>query len=145
LTIAASLVVAAGCGHGGRAVAPAGWTPVPGATTAWTNGTGATAQEYRFAQQPFSGTMQDLASSITIDVLLHHHGAKLKGSVVPLAPCPGSAAVATFTLPTGETLEEGFAIRNNESIRTSYRRPTDASDDPGVLDAMRQALCIVPG
>jgi hypothetical protein len=146
LTIAASLVFAAGCGHGGRAVAPAGWTAIPGETTAWTNGSGTSAQEYRFSQHPFGGTMQDLASSVTIDVLLHHHGARLKGSVVPFAPCPGSAAVATFTLPSGELLEEGFGMRStSESVRTSYRRPADASDDPAVLDAMRQALCLVPG
>jgi len=138
------LVFAAGCGHGGAAAGPAGWQPMPGASAAWTTGSGANAQQYRYVRRQFNGTLQDLASSVTIDVLLKHRGAKLLGSV-PFAPCPGTAAVATFTLPGGATLQEGFAARDNQSVQTTYVRPSGAPADPAVTAAMQSSLCITPG
>jgi hypothetical protein len=117
---------------------------MPGASAAWSYGSGAHVQEYRYVRKAFGGTLQDLASAVTIDVLLRDRGAKFKGSV-PFGPCPGAAGVATFTLPTGRTLEEGFAVRNNESVRTNYVRPSGAPADPNVTQAMQSALCIAPG
>ena len=140
----APLVLAAGCGHGGSAAGPAGWQPMPGASAAWTSGSGPNAQEYRYVRRQFAGTLQDLASSVTIDVLLRNRGAKLQGSV-PFAPCPGTAAVATFTLPGGKTLEQGFAARDNQSVQTAYVRPAGAAADPAVTAAMQSSLCITPG
>jgi hypothetical protein len=140
----ALLVVVAGCGHGGESAGPAGWQPMPGASAAWTSGSGANAQEYRYVRRQFSGTLQDLASSVTIDALLKHRGAKLQNSL-PFAPCPGTAAVATFTLPGGKTLEEGFAARDSQSVQTTYTRPSGTSADPAVRAAMQNSLCITPG
>ena len=117
---------------------------MPGASAAWTSGSGADAQQYRYVRRQFGGTLQDLASSITIDVLLHHSGARLQGSV-PFAPCPGTAGVATFTLPGGKTLDEGFAARDNQSVQTTYIRPSAATADPAVTAAMQNSLCITPG
>lgn len=131
------------CGHGGAPAAPKGWQPMPGASAAWTSG-GAKAQEYFYARRLFGGTLQDLASTVTIQVLLRHRGARFKGSV-PFAPCPGAAGVATFTLPDGETVEEGIAVSGNQSIRTTYVRPAGAPSDPNVAEAMQSALCITPG
>ncbi|HLX25713.1 MAG TPA: hypothetical protein VKR05_01870 [Candidatus Cybelea sp.] len=139
----APLIVAAGCGHGGAAAGPAGWQPMPGASAAWTTGSGANSQEYHYVRKQFGGTLQDLASAVTIDVLLRNRGAKLQGSV-PFAPCPGTAAVATFTIPGGKTLEEGFAARDNQSVQTTYVRPSGAPADPAVAAAMQSSLCIAP-
>lgn len=116
---------------------------MPGASAAWTSGSGASAQEYRYVRRQFSGTLQDLASSVTVDALLNHRGARLQGSV-PFGPCPGTAAVATFMLPGGKTLEEGFAVRNNQAVQTTYLRPSGAPADPAVLTAMQSSLCITP-
>lgn len=117
---------------------------MPGASAAWTSGSGAKAQEYRYLQRPFGGALQDLASSVTVDVLLHQRGAKLEGSV-PFTPCPGTAGVATFALREGRTLEEGFAARDNRAVQTTYLRPSGTPADPAVIAAMQNALCIAPG
>jgi len=138
-------VALSACGHGGGAAAPKGWQAIPGAPTAWTSGSGAAVQEYRYLTTPFEGTLADLASTVTIDVLLHHRGARLHGSVVPFAPCPGAAGVATFTLPEGSALEAGFTLRNGQAVRTTYTRPAGSAADPNVADAMRESLCIAPG
>jgi hypothetical protein len=139
--LAIALLIA--CGGGGSPAAPKGWQPVPGASAAWATGTGANAQEYRYTRKRYDGTLQDLASAVTIDVLLHERGAKLQRSV-PFAPCPGAAGLATFTLPSGMTRQEGFTVSNGQSIRTSYIRRTGAPVDPSVTEAMQSALCIRP-
>jgi len=100
-------------------------------------------QEYRYARTKFAGSLQDLASAVTIDVLLHHPGARLKSSN-PFAPCPGEAGVATFLLPGGKALDEGFAVHNGNSVRTTYLRPAASATDPNVATAMQSALCVRP-
>jgi hypothetical protein len=125
---------------GASSPAPKGWQPVPGASGAWSTGEGAVAQQYFYAAQSFGGTLQDLASRITIDVLMRRHGAKLRGSI-PFAPCPGAAGLATFVLPERKTLEEGFAVRNGQAVRASYLRPSGTPVDPSVTDAMQRVLC----
>lgn len=116
---------------------------MPGASDAWSNGSGPIVQRYSYARKKFGGTLQDLASQVTIETLMLHRGAKFRGSA-PFAPCPGSAGVATFTLPGGATLQEGFAVGNGQSIRTTYTRPRAAPSDPNVSAAMQNALCITP-
>jgi len=143
IALTVSLAAFVACGSGGTAAAPKGWRPVPGASAAWTNGAGAQAQQYTYAHAPFGGALQDLASSVTIDVLLHYRAAKLERSV-PFAPCPGAAGVATFALAGGKILQEGFAVSNGQSIRTAYVRPRGAPADPNVISAMQTALCIAP-
>lgn len=137
------IALLAACGRPSTAAGPQGWQPIPGTNAAWTTGTGATAQEYRYVTRPFTGGLQDLASAVTIDVLLHRHGAKLQGSV-PFGPCPGQAGVATFTLPGGKTLEQAFALVGKRAVQTSYVRPANAPADPNVTPAMQQALCATP-
>jgi hypothetical protein len=142
LAIAITLPLAA-CGRDGSALAPKGWQAVPGSSDEWSNGSDAALQSYSIVRHPFSGSLQDLASAATIDVLLHHHGSRLRGST-PFAPCPGAAGVATFALPDAQVLQEGFALRDGSSIRTSYVRPAAAPADPSVNDAMQSALCTPP-
>jgi hypothetical protein len=141
ISVAIALLVA--CGHGGAAAAPKGWQPIPGASAAWTSG-GANAQQYFYHRTNFGGTLQDLASAVTINVLIHHRGARFRNSL-PFAPCPGAAGLATFILPDGSTLEEGFAVSGSDSIRTTYIRPRAAPSDPNVIEAMQSALCVTPG
>jgi hypothetical protein len=138
----AAIAMLAACSHGGTASAPRGWQPIPGASDAWTSG-GTKAQQYTYHRVNFGGTLQDLASVVTINVLIHYRGARFRSSV-PFAPCRGVAGVATFTLPDGAMLEEGFAVSGSTSIRTTYVRPPGAPSDPNVIEAMQNALCVTP-
>ncbi len=139
----ALLALLVACGRGGSPASPKGWQPIPGASAAWSSGSGSTVQRYFYTKRKFGGTLQDLASQVTIEALMHHRGAKFHGSV-PFAPCPGSAGVAAFTLPDGKTLQEGFTVGNGQSIRTTYVRPSGTPSDPNVTEAMQSALCITP-
>ncbi len=73
---------------------------------------------------------------------MRHQGAKYGGSV-PFAPCPGAAGVATFQLRDRTTLQEGFAVEDGYSIRTTYVRPAGTPIDPNVTQAMQNLLCSV--
>ena len=120
--------------------APKGWQAVPGAANTWTSGSGANHQEYSYDQSAFGGSLKDLASRVTIDALLRYRGARLLGSV-PFGPCQGAAGVATFRLAGGDTLQRGFAVRNDRAVQTRYLRPTGAPVDPNVDQAMQAVLC----
>lgn len=135
---AAALAFLVACAAGSNA--PKGWQPIPGASGAWSKGSGSAAQRYFYSQKQFGGVLQDLASQVTIEELMSHHGAKYRGSL-PFPPCPGAAGVATFQLNDRTTLQEGFAVRNGQAVRVTYIRPTGAPVDPSVLQAMQTALC----
>jgi hypothetical protein len=137
------LALLAACGGGASSVAPKGWKPMPGASDAWSNGNGSSAQEYHYARKAFAGTLSDLASVVTIDALLRHRGAKSRGNL-PFAACPGLAGVATFALPEAEILQEGFTVRNGFSVRISYSRPAGSQVDSNAAAAMQRALCSRP-
>jgi hypothetical protein len=143
LPIAATIAILVACGHGGAPAAPKGWQPMPGTSNAWTSG-GPEPQQYSYHRVHFGGTLTDLASAVTINVLIHYRGAKFRNSV-PFTPCQGAAGVATFILPGGSTLEEGFAVSGTDSIRTTYLRPPGTPGDPNVTEAMQSALCVTPG
>ena len=115
---------------------PKGWQPKPGASAQWTNG----AQAYSLEQHPYQGSLQDYASTIAINTALHNRGAKWQGSDI-FQPCPGRAAIATFALPSGDTMLVAFAVQNGQSITVTYVRPKGSASDPAVADAMNQALC----
>lgn len=138
---AAAAVALYACAAGGSA-APKDWRPVAGHRNAWTNASGS--QQYRYDTAPFSGTLSDLASQVTIDALMKNRGAKLQGSNKPLPACPGAAGVATFRLSGGELLTEGFGVRDNQAVRTYYLRAAEAGADPDVLQAMQNVLCKPP-
>lgn len=131
-------LVLAGCSA--ASPAPKDWTAIPGSSDAWTRGGGAAREEYSYSQKSFSGTLQDLASAVAIDVLLRNRGAKLRRSN-PFSPCPGAAGVATFSLGGGKTLQEGFAVRDGRAVRTLYTLPSGAKPDPNVTAAMQNVLC----
>ena len=116
---------------------------MPGASDEWEKGSAPNAQEYRYTQKPFTGSLQDLASVVTIDALLRHRGAKSKGSR-PFAACPGLAGVASFTLPDDSVLQEGFTVRDGVSVRVTYSRPAGSPVDSNAAAAMQNALCRRP-
>jgi hypothetical protein len=122
---------------------PAGWRPIPGAKGGWTTGTGTNTQIYLYARRSFAGTLQDLASQETINVLLRYRGARLLRSD-PFGPCPGAAGVATFTLQGARVLERGFSVQNGQAVEVSYLRPASAPPDAAATAAMRGALCAAP-
>ena len=120
--------------------APKGWTPVPGGKNLWSTGSGAERQEYSYSSQTFPGQLSDLSSRVTIDVLLKSRGARLRSSN-PLAPCPGAAGLATFSLAGERVLQVGFAVADGQAVRVTYVRPASAPADPNVAAAMQSALC----
>jgi hypothetical protein len=136
------LALLAACG-GESSAAPKDWKPMPGASDAWSSGSGSSVQEYHYARKPFAGNLSELASVVTIDALLRHRGAKSSGNF-PFAACPGLAGVATFALSDGEILQEGFTARNGISLRISYSRPAGSQVDPNAAAAMQRALCSRP-
>jgi len=116
---------------------------MPGASAAWSRGSGAALQEYYYSNSRFSGSLSDLASQITIRVLLEHRGAKFQGSV-PFSSCPGAAGLATFVLPAQRvTLQEGFSVQSGRAVTVAYVRPVGAPVDPNVTQAMQNELCSV--
>jgi hypothetical protein len=137
------LVLIAACGGGESSAAPKDWKPMPGASDAWSNGNGGSAQEYHYTRKAFAGTLADLASVVTIDALLRHRGAKSSGSL-PFAACPGLAGIATFALSDGGILQEGFTVRNGVSLRIGYSRPAGSQVDSNAAAAMQRALCSRP-
>lgn len=134
----AACAALAGCSgsHG-----PAGWQAVAGASEAWTNGAGASAQQYSYEKKPFSGTLQDLASQEAVNAVLRHRGAKFERSDT-FGPCPGMAAIATFRIASARTLQEGFAVQSGQAVLVTYARPSGATLDPAVSRAMERALCV---
>jgi hypothetical protein len=138
ILLAAALALLCACGGG--SAAPKNWSALAGQRNAWTNGRGS---EYRYDAAPFSGTLSDLASQVAIDALTKNRGAKLQSSN-PFPACPGAAGLATFRLDGRGLLAEGFAVRDNQAVRTHYLRPATAGADPDVLQAMQSVLCKPP-
>jgi hypothetical protein len=131
-------IVLAGCTSAPRG--PSGWNAMPGSTTSWTLGTGAAQQQYSYERYPANGSLHDLASQEVINVLLHRPGARFRRSD-PFAPCPGLAAIETFTWGR-RTLQEGFTVRNGQATVASYLRPNSVPPDPEVSHAMERLLCL---
>jgi hypothetical protein len=122
---------------------PAGWQPIPGTRSGWMTGTGGNVQIYLYAKRSFGGTLQDLASQETINVLLRYRGARFLRSE-PFSPCPGAAGVATFKLEGARILERGFSVQNGQALEVTYLRPASTPPDAAATAAMKGALCAPP-
>jgi hypothetical protein len=95
-------------------------------------------------RKPYTGTLQDLASQLTVDIVLSHRGAKFVSSTT-FRPCPGIAALAHFTLGASRALDEAFAvIPGNQAVLVTYTHPRNRSISPAVRAAMEKALCVTP-
>ena len=117
------LVLLAACGGGESSAAPKDWKPMPGASDAWSNGVGSGVQEYHYRAQALRGRrFQDLASTVTIDALLRHRGAKSSGNL-PFAACPGLAGVASFALSDGEAAARGLYRSQRDLVANQLLAP----------------------
>lgn len=142
--MAACVVAAlAACGGGGGSPSPEGWQKFPGSATTWTNGAPAERQTYAYEKAAFTGTLQDLAQREIVNTTLHDRALKFVKSDV-FGPCPGLAAIATFS-GGGQTVQDAFAVESGNAIVVRYQRPADAHDDAAALAAMQRALCVAPG
>lgn len=139
--MACAVAALAACGGGGSP-APAGWKQQSGTPATWVNGPPAAQQTYAYTKESFQGTLQDLAQREIVNVTLQNRGIKFVKSDV-YAPCPGAAAVATFT-GGGQTAQDGFAVVGGSAVVVRYDRPATAPDDPAALAAMQRALCVAP-
>jgi hypothetical protein len=138
IALAAAMAMFAGCAAPSNA--PKGWQPIAGRTNAWTTGSGSAAQEYRYDDAAFGGSLSDLASQTTIDVLTRYPGARFQRSI-PFAPCPGTAGVQTFALRNGVMLQEAFSVHKGRAIRIRYLRPAETPVDSSTIEAMQRTLC----
>jgi len=139
----AACFIAALTACGGGSPAPAGWQQLSGSTTTWVNGSAAERQSYTFTKEAFRGTLQDLARREVVDAALSGRGLKFVKSDV-FGPCPGVAAIATFT-GRGQTVEDGFAVAGGNALVVRYERPATVPDDPAAVAAMQRAICVAPG
>ena len=141
ITLAACAALFSGCGGPGDSSGPRGW--VHDSDGLWTN---RRSQHDRFTavSAPFDGTLKDLASQITTDVVLRNRGQYIRG--VPFARCPGEAGLQTFTLGKARTLflQVAFSVQNGRRVQASYQRGADEPDDPAAIDAMAANVCVMP-
>jgi hypothetical protein len=116
------VAVLAGCGGGSGA-------PPPGVT---------------IAKSPnYPGTLSDLASQVTTDVVLRHKGARLL-KAEPYPPCPGEAGLQTFSASAGgrrTVLQVAFTQWTGTAVTASYERPAGAPVDPAAQRALQRAVC----
>jgi hypothetical protein len=126
---------------------PDGWKQQgQGADAVWTDPQNPR-EEYRSSSNPNStGTLKDLASQVTTNVVLQHKGAKfLKAD--PYPGCPGEAGLQTFSVPApgGEdVLRVAFTQWNGAALTASYLRPRSEADNQQALDAMTRTVCTAP-
>lgn len=139
------LLATAACGGNGTPGGPAhpdGWTKsVRAGTETWTK-PNTPAETFVYSSAPSSGTTKDLASQITLDVVLKHHGKLLK--TVAFAPCPGEAGLQTYSVPPATTLLVAYAVYNDKQLTVNYARHNGTPEDPAAMDAMRRSVCTAP-
>jgi hypothetical protein len=132
-----STLTLASCVAPHAGVGPAGWRKA-GATT-WVQGSDGAEQRYVSRSAAFSGSLKDLASQETINVLLRNPGVHFVGSL-PLAQCPAQAGLATFGSST-HIIEAAFSVQNGQAVTILYLRPARAKASDAVRSAMGATLC----
>jgi len=134
-----SAIALVSCAPSHAAGGPVGWRKT-GATT-WAHGTGAAEQRYIRTTAPFNGSLKDLASQETINVILRYPGAHFVSSV-PLAKCPAQAGLATFRSHT-VLIKVGFSVQGGQALTALYEGPANAAASDAVA-AMNATLCALP-
>lgn len=151
--LGAAVLLTSGCGGipGPHVRAhPAGWKEqaAKGANPVWFNPQRPREQYMSFRQEHFNGSLKDLASLTTTNVILRHRGSRYVNGV-PLPACPGEAGLQTYTLPAGaghpsDLLKVAFTVWNNTAITIEYERPSKASDSKSAMQAMAESVCTAP-
>lgn len=146
--LAALLAIVACSSGAAQPPHPAGWTEVQStpADQIWDNAAQSPQerQRYEYRIAPFTGDRQDLASREAIHAIMTYPHARMQGSV-PFPGCEGLAGLMTFHLDGGGVLEEAFTVHDGNAVTVVYLYPGGATAAPGVADAMRASVCVLPG
>lgn len=138
IAIAICTLLLTGCGNRTGPTFPQGWKqPVGGK---WVNPQ-SPVQWLTISSQPFSGTLKDLASQTTINVLLRNRAAHFTGAA-NFSPCPGEAGLQTFR-QGDKLLQAAFSVWNGQAVTVVYSRPASQPDDKAALAAMAGNVCRV--
>ncbi|HEV2260898.1 MAG TPA: hypothetical protein VGR69_01245 [Candidatus Rubrimentiphilum sp.] len=129
-------LVLTGCGNRTGPTFPQGWKQSGNGT--WVN-PASPMQWLTISSQPFSGTLKDLASQTTINVVLRNRSAHFTGANT-FSPCPGEAGLQTFR-QDGKILQAAFSVWNGQAVTVVYSRPASAADDKAALAAMAGNVC----
>jgi len=143
---AALFFAVAGCGGNGTPGGPAhpdGWTKTTqNGVETWTKPNAAN-QTFVSSSKPFDGTTKDLASQITLDMVLKRHGKLL--STVAFSACPGEAGLQTYRIPPATLVLVAYAAYGDKALTAIYARPESAPEDPAARDAMQKSVCTAIG
>jgi hypothetical protein len=137
--LAACAALFSGCGSSGGGTGPRGWNHAAGGL--WTDPR-SKQDEFRVTSEPYDGTLKDLASLTTTNLVLRTH-AKLD-SAAAFSPCPALAGLQGFTLPDGTLAKVAFAVRNGRRIQAEYVRSAEEPVDPAAIDALAANVCALP-
>ena len=129
------------CSANGSPSGPRGWKTA--ADGSWVNPADAR-QSFRVVAGAFDGTLKDLASQTTTDVILQRQVKYRSG--VPFSRCPGEAGLQTFASakPDGIVVQAAFSVQNGKRTVAEYARPASQKDDPAAIDALAANICVVP-
>jgi hypothetical protein len=139
IMLAACAALFSGCAGSSGATGPRGWTQEHEGL--WDN-PHAPHDYFTAASSPYDGTLKDLASQTTTDMVLTNK-AKLV-SAAPLPQCPALAGLQVFTLRGGFRAKVAFAVRDGKRIQAQYIRPAPEPDDPAAIDALAANVCALP-
>ncbi len=106
----------------------------------------ASKQTWIAAGGPYSGTLSDLASQKTTEVILNNKalGAKFLNGV-PFSRCPAVAGLQTFALRSIHMIAEvAFAVQGSRQVTVTYQKLIGDPDDPAAIDAMAANVCALP-
>ncbi len=137
--LAACAALFSGCGGSADGSGPRGWNHYMDGL--WTNPR-SKHEEFTATSDRFDGTLSDLASVTTTNIVLHNK-AKLV-SAAPFPQCPALAGLQVFKLPNGTLAKVAFAVRNGRRVQAEYIRPAQEADDPAAIDAMAADVCVLP-
>ena len=100
-------------------------------------------ETFRIAAGPFDGTLKDLASQTTTDVILQQQVKYRSG--VPFSPCPGEAGLQTFaSVPPAKVVQAAFSVQNGRKVVAEYIRPVQKPDDAAATAALAANVCVTP-
>lgn len=141
ITLTACAALFSGCGASGGSVGPQGWQR--SADGSWVSPRSKN-DVFTTSNAPFDGTLKDLASQTTTDIVLRNHATYLKG--LPFARCPGEAGLQTFSAGRrgAQLLQVAFSVQNGRKMQATYLRSASEPDDPAAIDALAANVCVVP-
>jgi len=141
IAFVACAAILSSCAGSGSGSGPRGWTQTNGAGS-WVNPK-APKQTFSVLSAPFDGTLKDLASQITTNIILTNQAMRAKFvDGLPFTRCPGEAIFQTYSMAAVKSIiEVAFAVQDGKKVVAEYRRPATDKDDPAAVDAMAANVC----